>query len=172
MSSTTEVIATPTIEKKPLSKQATQHEKLLEKIDSLETALLTLKKAADIAVLESKTLKKQAHKVKLPKQKKTVKPDRKPHGFAVPTKVSDLLCEFMGLPSGSLVARTAVTNRLSDYVKEKNLQNVENKRQIIPDEILTNLLGDAAKDQYLTHFTIQKYINHHFIKSSPVEEAK
>jgi chromatin remodeling complex protein RSC6 len=171
MSSPIEVSNSIPLEKKPLSKQATQHEKLLEKIDSLETALLTLKKASDLAVLEIKAVKKQAHKVKLQKQKKTVKLDRKPHGFAVPTKVSDLLCEFMGLAPGSLVARTAVTQKLTDYIKEKNLQNAENKRQVMPDETLTKLLGEAAKDQYLTHFTVQKYINHHFIKSSPVPEV-
>jgi chromatin remodeling complex protein RSC6 len=173
MSSLTEPILTTStntdavIEKKILSKQATQHEKLLEKIDSLETALSTLKKAADMACLEIKTLKKQAHKLKLQKQKKQVKTDRKPHGFAVPTKVSDLICEFMGLPTGSFVARTAVTQRLTEYVKEKNLQNKENPREIIPDTFLMKILGDAARNQYLTHFTIQKYINHHFIKSSP-----
>ena len=114
---------------------------------------------------------KLANKVKIPKQKKTVKPDRKPHGFAVDSKVSDLLCEFMSVPAGSLVARTAVTQRLAEYIKEKNLQNSKNKRQVIPDETLTELFGEAAKDQYLTHFNIQKYINHHFIKSSPVPEV-
>ena len=167
MSSSTEPITNAIIEKKPLSKQATQHEKLLEKIDSLETALSALKKAADMAVLEVKNLKKQANKVKLQKQKKQVKTDRKPHGFAVPMKVSDLLCEFMGVPVGSLVARTAVTQRLTDYIKEKNLQNTENQREVLPDIILSKLLGDAAKNQYLTHFTIQKYIKPHFSKSSP-----
>jgi chromatin remodeling complex protein RSC6 len=156
------------LENKPLSKQATQHEKLLKKVDSLETALSTLKKAADIAFLEVKTLKKQAYKMKLQKQKKQVKTDRKPHGFAVPMKVSDVLCEFMGVPVGSLVARTAVTQRLTEYIKEKNLQNEKNQREVLPDIVLSKLLGDAARNQYLTHFTIQKYINHHFIKSDPV----
>jgi chromatin remodeling complex protein RSC6 len=167
MTSITIPVQETIVEKKPLSKQASQHEKLLEKIDSLETALSALKKAADLAVLEVKTLKKQANKVKLQKQKKQVKTDRKPHGFAVPMKASDLLCEFMGVPIGSLVARTAVTQRLTDYIAEKNLQNKENKREVIPDTVLSKLLGDAARNQFLTHFTIQKYINHHFIKPSP-----
>ena len=162
----------PIQENKPLSKQASQHEKLLEKIDSLETALSTLKKAAEMAVMEIKTLKKQANKVKLQKQKKQVKTDRKPHGFAVPVKVSELLCEFMGVPVGSLVARTAVTQRLTEYIKEKNLQNAENQREVLPDVVLSKLLGESAKDQYLTHFTIQKYINHHFIKASPSDKTE
>ena len=153
------------LEKKPLSKQATQQEKLLERIDSLENALLTLKKTADIAVLEIKALKKQANKVKAQKQKKVPKADRKPHGFAVPTKVSDEICVFMGVAPGSLIARTEVTQRMTEYIKEKQLQNKENQRQVLPDETLNRILGDAAKDQFLTHFTIQKYINHHFLKT-------
>ena len=55
---------------KPLSKQASQQEKLSEKVESLETALQTLKKAADIAVLEVKAIKKQLLKLKAQKPKK------------------------------------------------------------------------------------------------------
>jgi len=150
---------------KPLSKQASQQEKLSEKVESLETALQALKKAADIAVLEIKALKKQVLKLKVQKPKKTVKTDRKPHGFAVPTRASDELCVFMGVAPGTLIARTAVTQRLTDYITEQKLQNVECKRQVLPDATLQKLLGDASKDQFLTHFTIQKYINHHFLKS-------
>ena len=36
------------------------------------------------------------------------KGNRKPSGFAVPTKISDDLCEFMGKPKGTKVARTEV----------------------------------------------------------------
>ena len=57
---------------KPLSKQASQQEKLSEKVESLETALQTLKKAADIAVLEVKALKKQILKLKVQKPKKMI----------------------------------------------------------------------------------------------------
>jgi len=150
---------------KPLSKQASQQEKLSEKVESLETALQTLKKAADIAVLEVKAIKKQMLKLKTQKPKKSVKTDRKPHGFAVPTKASDELCIFMGVAPGTLIARTAVTQRLTEYIKEQKLQNAECQRQVLPDATLQKLLGDASKDQFLTHFTIQKYINHHFLKS-------
>jgi chromatin remodeling complex protein RSC6 len=155
---------------KPLSKQANQQEKISEKVESLETALQTLKKAADIALLEIKTLKKQVLKLKVQKPKKSVKLDRKPHGFAVPTRVSDELCVFMGVAPGSMIARTAVTQRLTDSIKEQNLQNAERRRQVLPDATLYKLLGEEAKDQFLTHFTIQKYINHHFIETPKVSD--
>jgi chromatin remodeling complex protein RSC6 len=140
-------------------------DKILAKIDELEMALLANKKSAELAVLEIRNLKKQVKKLKPQKNKKVLKPDRKPHGFAVPNLVSEELCLFMKVDPGTLVSRTNVTKKLTDYIRENKLQNPENKRQIIPDAVLSSLLGEMAKDAYLTHFTMQKYMNHHFIKT-------
>lgn len=140
-------------------------EKIMAKIDELELALLANKKSAELAVLEMRNFKKLIKKLKPQKNKKVLKPDRKPHGFAVPSVVSEELCHFMKVVPGTLVSRTNVTKQLTHYISENKLQNVDNKRQILPDAVLSSLLGDAAKDAYLTHFTIQKYMNHHFIKS-------
>lgn len=65
---------------------------------------------------------------------------------------------------GSLIARTEVTKKLTEYITNNQLQNPENKRQILPDTNLMGLLGEAAKDVFLTHFTIQKFMNRHFEK--------
>jgi hypothetical protein len=139
-------------------------DKILLKINELELALLSNKKSAELALLEIRNLKKQVKKLKPQKNKKILKPDSKPCGFAVPNIVSDELCLFMKVTPGTLVSRTNVTKKLTEYISENKLQNPENKRQIIPDSVLSSLLGDAAKDVFLTHFTIQKYMNHHFIK--------
>ena len=144
---------------KPVS--LSPQDKILAKIDELEMALLANKKSAELAVLEIRNLKKQVKKLKPQKNKKVLKPDRKPHGFAVPTLVSNELCLFMKVEPGTFVSRTNVT----EYISENKLQNPENKRQIIPDAVLSSLLGELAKNAYLTHFTIQKYMNHHFIKN-------
>lgn len=148
---------------KPLSST----EKIIAKIESLETALISLKKAAEIAVTEIKILKKQSLKLSSKQQKSNkVKINNKPHGFAIPSKVSNELCIFMGKEPGTLIARTEVTKKLTEYVTTNNLQNPENRRQIIPDNNLMQLLGEEAKDVFLTHFTIQKYMNRHFEKAS------
>jgi len=149
------------IESKPVSAS----DKLNAKIDGLEIALISLKKLAEIAVTEVKLLKKQSAKLlsKQQKQKKT-KTDNKPHGFAIPSKVSNELCAFMGKEPGTLIARTEVTKKLTEYINTHQLKNPENKRQILPDAVLTSLLGGELKDVFLTHFTIQKYMNPHFIK--------
>ena len=58
---------------------------------------------------------------------------RKPSGFAKPTVISDELCFFLGKPNGTEMARTEVTKYITQYIKENNLQSVENKKKIIPD---------------------------------------
>jgi chromatin remodeling complex protein RSC6 len=147
------------------SKTISSSEKIFAKIDALEIALISLKKASEIAVNEIKGLKKQSQKL-LSKQQKKKKTnvDNKPHGFAIPSKVSLELCSFMEKEPGTLIARTEVTKKLTEYIATHKLQNPENRRQIIPDINLLSLLGESAKDVFLTHFTIQKYMNRHFEK--------
>lgn len=148
-----------------ISKTISSSEKLIAKIDALEIALISLKKASDIAVNEIKSLKKQSKKLLLKQQKKKkTNLDNKPHGFAIPSKVSLELCSFMGKEPGTLIARTEVTKKLTEYITINKLQNPENKRQIIPDAKLLSLLGEVSKDELLTHFTIQKFMNRHFEK--------
>ena len=147
------------------TKTISASEKIIAKIDALEITLVSLKKAAEIAVNEIKTLKKQKQKKQLKKQKKkNTKTDNKPHGFAIPSKVSEELCIFMEKEPGSLIARTEVTKKLTEYITKNKLQNPENKKQILPDANLLSLLGEGVNDVFLTHFTIQKFMNRHFEK--------
>jgi len=107
---------------------------------------------------EMKTMKKE--QAKNNKNKGT----KKPSGFATPTRVTNELCAFMDKKEGSEIARTDVTRALIDYITKHNLQFSENKQIIIPDEKLKNLLGVNDGEQ-VTYFTIQKYMNKHFIPS-------
>ena len=65
-----------------------------------------------------KGLKKVAEKSKN-------KGNKKPSGFANPTKVTKELCEFMNKQEGTQIARTEVTRALISYIKANNLQNKE-----------------------------------------------
>lgn len=94
------------------------------------------------------------------------KKERKPCGFALPSLVSDDMCTFLGRPNGSLVSRIEITQFINDYIKKFSLENPTNKQFIIPNDSLWLILGNDARDKKLTHFTIQKYINKHFIKST------
>jgi chromatin remodeling complex protein RSC6 len=101
----------------------------------------------------------------LKKETKQKKP-RKKSGFALPVTISDELCDFMGCEKGSKRARTQVTQFLMTYISENNLKNPENKKFLIPDERLQRLLGDESKTTELTHFTIQKFMNKHFLPNA------
>ena len=91
------------------------------------------------------------------------KGNRKPSGFAVPTKISDDLCDFMQKPHGSEVARTEVTKYIINYISENKLQWDENHKIIKPDAALKSLLDVKPKDE-VTYFNLQKYMNRHFKK--------
>jgi chromatin remodeling complex protein RSC6 len=76
---------------------------------------------------EIKTLEKGVKKqMKNVKKEVKHKGNRKPSGFAKPTKVTKELCEFMNKEEGTEIARTEVTKSLIDYIKLNELQNKEN----------------------------------------------
>lgn len=110
-----------------------------------------------------KTVRKEMKGLQKEAQKNKNKGNRKPSGFAKPTKVSDELCSFMGQESGTEIARTEVTQYLIKYIKNNNLQFIDNKKRIVPDDTLKNLLGVTEKDE-VTYFNLQKLMNKHFIK--------
>ena len=126
-------------------------------ISSIQQQLRVLEKSAK---KELKMLKKEADKNKS-------KGNKKPSGFAIPSKVTNELCEFMNKEKGSEIARTAVTKSLIDYIKKNKLENNENNQIINPDEKLQTLLGLTENDK-LTYFTLQKHMNKHFIKNSKI----
>lgn len=111
--------------------------------------------------LEKKT-KKHIMKLELEIKKKNKKNIKQPSGFAKPNKISNELCSFLKKPIGTEMARTEVTQHLIQYIKDKNLQNKQNGKYIIPDDKLIQLL-DINHDSELTYFNLQSYMNKHFI---------
>ena len=92
------------------------------------------------------------------------KGNRKASGFAVPSKISNDLCKFMGKPEGSEMARTEVTKYIIQYIKRNNLPDKNNKKVIKPDTALKSLLNLQPNDE-VTYFNLQKYMNKHFVKA-------
>ena len=95
------------------------------------------------------------------------KPKRAPSGFAKPSPISHELCQFLDVPVGTQLARTAVTKHITKYIKDHNLQNPDNKRHILPDKGLKKLLNVKNTDE-VTYFNLQKYMKHHFPKNESV----
>jgi len=89
---------------------------------------------------------------------------RAPSGFVKPTRISDELASFLAKPSGTEMARTEVTRDINKYIREHNLQDKANGRQINPDTKLASLLK-VAKTDVLTYFNLQRYMSPHFAKA-------
>lgn len=143
-------------------------EAIINSLSSFKTQILTIQQ--QLRSVE-KTLKKEFKQLKKEADKNKNKGNKKPSGFATPSKVTNELCEFMNAENGSEIARTVVTKSLIEYIKKNKLENNENNQIIHPDQKLKNLLGINENDK-LTYFTLQKHMNKHFIKKSkPTAES-
>lgn len=69
---------------------------------------------------------------------KQQKEKKQPAAFQKPVKVSDALAAIVG---AGPMPRTAVVQKLWDYIKKNKLQNPKNKREIVPDEKLAKVFG-------------------------------
>ena len=134
---------------------------LVSALDSSLTTIRDLK--SRIQKLEKRV--HRDHKANLKKvrgRKKRVRdPNAEPAGFAKPGPVSEELRKFLSLGKDETIARTAVTQRINKYCKENNLQDLSDKRKIIPDTSLRELLKMKKTDE-LTFFNLQKYMKIHF----------
>lgn len=144
------------------SDRESQFETLLATLSSLKNQIsliqTQIKQLERSVNKDMKTLQKVANKSKS-------KGNRKPSGFAKSSKISDTLCTFMNKPFGTEMARTEVTKFIIGYIKDKGLQQEDNKKCIKPDESLRQLLGVKTEDE-VTYFNIQKYMNKHFISAA------
>ena len=130
---------------------------LLEKVGTLAGQIKVIQTSLKLLVKEFDKQKKIIDKV----QKKREKAKKSPSGFAKPCKISDDLCDFIGVPKGSEQSRTDITRFINSYVKEHNLNNPQNRREFFPDKKLKAILN--VKDgEKVTYFVLQRLIAHHF----------
>jgi chromatin remodeling complex protein RSC6 len=164
--STATVETTPTLVVDPVADPVTeQFGGLLATLATFRSQVTALQQ--QLRGLE-KTVKRELKVAKKEAAKNKHKGNRKPSGFAKPTKISEELCEFMSKEAGSEVARTEVTQFVIKYIAEKKLQNPENRKIIQPDEALKELLGTSDDDE-VTYFNLQKYMNRHFHSKAKAE---
>jgi upstream activation factor subunit UAF30 len=138
------------------------YEKFQKNIQLLSEQLMAQKNTTDTMIKQLKYIEKTANKM-FEKEKKKKREPCKKKGFTQPVKISKTLANFMNLDKDTLISRTEVTKFLMKYIKDKQLENPDNKRQIWPDDELWELLGeDARKELCLTHFNLQKFMSKHF----------
>ena len=134
---------------------------IIEKVNTLFTSF---KEVQALLKVLSKEYDKQ-QKIIEKAQKKRQNAKNSPSGFAKPNKISDELCDFIGVPHGTEKSRTDITRFINTYVKEHNLNKPENKRFILPDEKLKKILNVGDKED-INYFILQKLISHHFPPSA------
>ena len=130
---------------------------LVEKISSLAALIKDIQSSIKPVVKEHDKLRKIVDRI----QKKRENARKSPSGFAKPNKISNELCDFIGVPHGTEKSRTEITRYINAYVKEHNLNKPSNRRIILPDEKLNKILK-TNNDEEVTFFILQRLISHHF----------
>jgi upstream activation factor subunit UAF30 len=85
------------------------------------------------------------------------------NGFNKPLDVSDKLRAFLKLGADEKISRSQVTKKVNEYVTEKGLKNGQS---IQLDAVLKDLLN-PPDGTTITFLNIQKFINPHYIKTTP-----
>ena len=95
-------------------------------------------------------------------------------GFMKPVGITSEMAAFTGWDVSKLYSRVDVTKFICKYIRDNNLQNSEDRRQILVDDTLKALLNydpsnppldkKTGKPAPLTYFRLQQYIQRHFVK--------
>jgi chromatin remodeling complex protein RSC6 len=112
-----------------------------------------------------RTLGKEYNKLKSKANRKKKKSNGvNSGGLSKPQNISDDMCKFMGVPSGTQKSHNEVSKYIHNYIEEKQLKNPDNKKQILPDSKLAELLkpGKGVVVDYFKNF--KSLLQPHFLK--------
>ena len=174
-----EVVVEEVVEEEVVEKQVSKKKSVITKdeyLDSFDAMMELLDqevsnvkggKPVGIKFLKSlsvkvKCLKRQANKL-IKAKRGSRKSTTVQSGFLKPVPISDELRKFAGWEKDELHSRVDVTKFICDYIKDKDLQNPDDRRQIVPDKQLKKILGISGKlEDPLHYYNIQTHIKHHF----------
>lgn len=150
----------------PVSKKAKRTITKIDVINDLESVFTdVLQEVKDKSLMKRvkqlKTDLVKLCKLRNPSKKGSENPNS---GFLKPVDVSPEMRNFLNLEPSTLTRRRDITRRLCDYIKEKDLQDKKDRRNIIPDETLQKLFDVSDKDPPLTYYSIQQKLKPHIIK--------
>ena len=155
--------ATPAPEQDAVAVLSGQFTDVLSQLRTLRSQLTAV--TSQVLALSKRTERELKQANKLSRKKRKNGANRTPSGFVKPTAISVELCKFLGKEEGTEMARTDVTREINSYIRAHKLQDPQNGRKINPDAKLKKLLK-LKKDDELTYFNLQRYMSHHFTKSS------
>ena len=109
-----------------------------------------------------RTLKKDTQKA-MKMKRKTNRAKNTTSGFMKPVPISEEMIKFTGWEADAPKSRVDVTKFICNYIKENDLQKPADRRVILPDTKLKKILNHQEGEN-LTYYSLQKKIQHHFIK--------
>jgi len=116
-----------------------------------------------------KQLKKDTTRAMKQKRRNPNRAKNTSSGFMKPVAISGEMSKFTGWGADELKSRVDVTKYICGYIRDNNLQNPDDRRQIVPDKKLTALLKldkKSLKEEPLTYYSLQKKIQPHFVSAS------
>ena len=146
---------------------------MVEELDGEITAAKTetdkKKKTVNVKLLKTlikklRLMKNDANKV-MKNKKPSNRPKNSSSGFMKPVQISKEMSDFTGWDPEAPASRVDVTKFICNYIREKDLQNPSDRRNIRPNDELRDLLkltGDESQPP-LTYYSLQKHIQHHFL---------
>ena len=137
-------------------------------LERLGATVEAMRKLAVAATAQLKLAKKLARRTERGRRTRA-KPlddgvERKPSGFARPSDLSDELCGFLGIASGTSLPRTEVTKMICKYIKERSLALEGNKRAVDftnPASAALHALLQPEPGAHVTYFNLQRYLKPH-----------
>ena len=146
---------------------------ILTKLEPMDSIVETLTKVTEALVrLESqqKILLKVVRQIKRgqddPNGEKAAERS-KTNGFNKPVEVSPELAKFIGIKPGELIPRSQVTKAVNEYINKKELKDPQDRRKIICDRELTQLLQPG--DKQVTFLNLQRFLKVHYPTPSAEE---
>ena len=88
-------------------------------------------------------------------------------GFNMPVNVTSEMKNFISTnqDTDAEITRSHITRTLCAYVKNKDLQNPKDRREILPDTTLKSLFSMEEQNDKLTYYSMQRKIQQHIVKN-------
>lgn len=142
-----------------------------EEINKLRASSAKSKGVKFLRTVNKRVKTLRNHALRVSRQRQTTRRSNTNSGFLKPVQISKELAKFTGWEQTQLRSRVDVTKFICDYIRDHNLQDPTDKRNIRVDQDknLKTLLNFDGKDgKPLTYYSLQTYLKSHF---SPAAEA-
>ena len=138
-----------------------------EEIERLRSAEKRCKGVKYLRTVNKKVKELRSKAARVMKKRRVSEKKNTNSGFLKPVKISKEMAQFTGWNQKDLKSRVDVTKYICNYIKDNDLQNPSDRRQILADSKLSKLLKyDSKTSDPLTYYKIQTYMKPHFLPSA------